>query len=730
MESKASVKEAEYLEVWRAWSEAFLCSYGWANSPCYSKCREKMSQIQYIDELIREYLLYRGFGGTLKVFDSELKVDKDKGFRVDKILDQLMQYIFSYDLVSLKELWTHLDHKMFSKLEHHFAPAVRKMENAVLKLYLVNAVTNNKPDKVVDFFNKYTVELQGQPEWKEWFMLPFVKNPEENPSFAVHFTRQWQDTLCVSLHNFLATIFQPTLTSFEEDALRMKRLQEENEALKQRFVALMENSRSVPVSDIIAPEVPPPAQLMDDFYIIALESATSTGESQAKTLKNLIRNIGSGSPGIPRKASQSAAGQDTRSSKMKSSNSPNVEEQQQKKSTSSKQRQNSNSWASAKPSTVPLALLTAAAADIHRDCPPMVPRDESLERRTSAGKHLVSTGTSCDIPTSVASSTAFLLLSQDVFNDHRAAICQCKFNTSGSSVISCDTDGVIKLWNTSPTPKTQATFVSKSSVLSVDWVSKNERYLVAGNKAGLVRLYDTHDNRIMWELGAESNSPLKDHRIVHVCCNPMESTFICSAANNQGEGKLLLYNIKTKKLERSLFLNTGAVMANCCAFNHNGQLLVAGCSDGSVRIFDLRRSDCIDSWSAHQGNVLSVKLTDDFTSCYTLGQDTKMCQRSLNQRGNSVWEAELPDCQEIFSNLETPQSQLFTFDPSGSYVLTCGSTGGSIYQLSPRSLTSILNLGGHRAPALAVDWTFANQCATCVTASSDGKVRVSTLLAP
>nr|CAD7201638.1 unnamed protein product [Timema douglasi] len=693
-----------------------------------------MSQIQYIDELIREYLLYRGFGGTLKVFDSELKVDKDKGFRVDKILDQLMQYIFSYDLVSLKELWTHLDHKMFSKLEHHFAPAVRKMENAVLKLYLVNAVTNNKPDKVVDFFNKYTVELQGQPEWKEWFMLPFVKNPEENPSFAVHFTRQWQDTLCVSLHNFLATIFQcmpqPTLTSFEEDALRMKRLQEENEALKQRFVALMENSRSVPVSDIIAPEVPPPAQLMDDFYIIALESATSTGESQAKTLKNLIRNIGSGSPGIPRKASQSAAGQDTRSSKMKSSNSPNVEEQQQKKSTSSKQRLNSNSWASAKPSTVPLALLTAAAADIHRDCPPMVPRDESLERRTSAGKHLVSAGTSCDIPTSAASSTAFLLLSQDVFNDHRAAICQCKFNTSGSSVISCDTDGVIKLWNTSPTPKTQATFVSKSSVLSVDWVSKNERYLVAGNKVGLVRLYDTHDNRIMWELGAESNSPLKDHRIVHVCCNPMESTFICSAANNQGEGKLLLYNIKTKKLERSLFLNTGAVMANCCAFNHNGQLLVAGCSDGSVRIFDLRRSDCIDSWSAHQGNVLSVKLTDDFTSCYTLGQDTKMCQRSLNQRGNSVWEAELPDCQEIFSNLETPQSQLFTFDPSGSYVLTCGSTGGSIYQLSPRSLTSILNLGGHRAPALAVDWTFANQCATCVTASSDGKVRVSTLLAP
>lgn len=38
--------------------------------------------------------------------------------------------------------------------------------------------------------------------------LPFVKNPEDNPTYSVHFTKQWQDTMLVSLHNFLATIFQ------------------------------------------------------------------------------------------------------------------------------------------------------------------------------------------------------------------------------------------------------------------------------------------------------------------------------------------------------------------------------------------------------------------------------------------------------------------------------------------------------------------------------------------
>lgn len=41
-----------------------------------------MAHLQYVDELVREYLLFRGFSNTLKTFDAELKTDKDKGFRV------------------------------------------------------------------------------------------------------------------------------------------------------------------------------------------------------------------------------------------------------------------------------------------------------------------------------------------------------------------------------------------------------------------------------------------------------------------------------------------------------------------------------------------------------------------------------------------------------------------------------------------------------------------------
>lgn len=61
-------------------------------------------------------------------------------------------------------------------------------------------------------------------------VLPYVQKPEENPSFSLYFTRAWQDSVLVSLHNLLATVFQcmpqPTLTSYESEAALVKRLQD------------------------------------------------------------------------------------------------------------------------------------------------------------------------------------------------------------------------------------------------------------------------------------------------------------------------------------------------------------------------------------------------------------------------------------------------------------------------------------------------------------------------
>ncbi|XP_055679492.1 WD repeat-containing protein 91 [Lutzomyia longipalpis] len=308
-----------------------------------------MAHVQYVDGLIREYMLFRGFSNSLKAFDTELKNDKDKSFRVDKIIDKITHSINIQDLAALREIWAHLDGILFTKLEHSYTVAVKKLESGILKLYLVTAFSANKLEKITEFFSKLAPELQNQPEWKEWFLFPFCKNPDEHSVFGVCFTKQWQDTLIISLHNFLATIFQcmpqPTLIRAETEASMIKKLQDENASLRSRLQALSIASPQAasssgastshqsrisaftdqksydsnrqrasgssqtakggtsqnPLNDVVPFDIPPPTHIIDDFYIIAQETLNlgQSADIQAKGFKSLIRNMNIGTGGSP-----------------------------------------------------------------------------------------------------------------------------------------------------------------------------------------------------------------------------------------------------------------------------------------------------------------------------------------------------------------------------------------------------------------------------------------------
>lgn len=59
---------------------------------------------------------------------------------------------------------------------------------------------------------------------------------------------------------------QPTLLTIDEDTNKLKRLQEENELLKQR---LSESVKIESITDVNPGPAPQYPQIMDDFYIIA-----------------------------------------------------------------------------------------------------------------------------------------------------------------------------------------------------------------------------------------------------------------------------------------------------------------------------------------------------------------------------------------------------------------------------------------------------------------------------
>ena len=74
------------------------------------------TSLNQMDEMIKDYLIYRGFNFTYKAFEQDLKQDKDKGFKSEKLTDQLLSYVHSYDFSGLLDYWSFLEHRYFSHL--------------------------------------------------------------------------------------------------------------------------------------------------------------------------------------------------------------------------------------------------------------------------------------------------------------------------------------------------------------------------------------------------------------------------------------------------------------------------------------------------------------------------------------------------------------------------------------------------------------------------------------
>ncbi|KAI7872923.1 WD40-repeat-containing domain protein [Spinellus fusiger] len=195
-----------------------------------------MNSLVQVDELVKEYLLFRGFTNTFRALETESKLDKDKGFQVDKIVEELMGYVLHGDVGYLLDYYRYLDLRFFSRLDSRFQRTVKKFELCLLRHYLVHAIQHKKKEKVVEFFDTFGPELHDKPEWSQWFALPYVKQPATDPTFETFFSKQWVDNYTISLYNFLTTTFQnmplPSLLSFNVERTQRKAQQVEIETLK------------------------------------------------------------------------------------------------------------------------------------------------------------------------------------------------------------------------------------------------------------------------------------------------------------------------------------------------------------------------------------------------------------------------------------------------------------------------------------------------------------------
>ncbi|XP_062867318.1 WD repeat-containing protein 91 [Trichomycterus rosablanca] len=719
------------------------------------------SAVERTDDLVREYLVYRGFTNTLKFLDAEVKADKEKGFRVDKIIDQLQQFIQNYDLAGLKEYWSYLDRRLFCRLEDVYRATVTKLRTSLFRYYLVYTVQTKNLERTQEFFQKQAQELQGQPEWRDWFILPFLQVPEQNPNFSSYFSRQWADMFLVSLHNFLSVLFQcmpqPVLLSFDAEVQRSTSTQEENEQLRQLIFALQGESKPKKAEELVHHKLPAYVQHMDrlgdtELDLVSSQRAVnpttpsrnffSTLLPQGKrTLARTPQGTASSSPtqaALGRKdalATQSVKIKDSTTSKESkivdsgTRQRRQIEHEKERKELFFKQSVQSSD-----------KKVEGSEAEAQIEGQSDV--TDSPTKQSQTGGEGSRSG----------AEQSFIKLSQEEYGEHHSSIMHCRVDSSGRKVASLDVDGVVKVWSFNPIMQTKATIMSKSPLLSLEWATKPDRLLLLGSGVGTVKLYDTEAKKNLYEMSIDEAHP----RILSLACSPSGTSFVCSAAaplSRSGgvtetgsrttqpvSGQLLLWDTKTVKQQLQFTLEPGPVAINCTAFNHNGNLLVTGAADGIIRLLDMQKYESVMSWKAHDGEVYSVEFSYDENTVFSIGEDGKFIQWNIHRSG--VKQSEYLLSQDAvgpfvlsgysgYKQVQVPRGRLFAFDSEGQHVLTCSSNGGVIYRLNKgdTGMDSLMSLGGHKAPVVTVDWCSAVDCGTCLTASMDGKIKLSTLLA-
>ena len=103
---------------------------------------------EYVEDLIKDYLYFRGYSGTLKALESDQRNCRDKFFQPAKIIREIQTLIDTHDLSGLRDYWSFLDKQFFSRLERDHLELIRKIETGVLRLYLVSAIREGKKERV------------------------------------------------------------------------------------------------------------------------------------------------------------------------------------------------------------------------------------------------------------------------------------------------------------------------------------------------------------------------------------------------------------------------------------------------------------------------------------------------------------------------------------------------------------------------------------------------------
>ncbi|KAJ1295220.1 hypothetical protein BS78_01G207600 [Paspalum vaginatum] len=532
-----------------------------------------MENIRYAEELVREFLVFRGFTSTLQAFESELSTEIGRNLQVDKIMDLVFsEYVPKYQLDRLVGLFTFFKQCFISPVDTELFSTLLKLELSVLRYYVINALKSGRQDKVVEFFGESgSYLMESREDWLAWFAIPYIKTPSLDPQFRVYFSKEWLETLVLSFRNFLSGIFNdtriPALMRISNEKNTIKSLKNDIKQLNNKLAELQASLEAK--EDEIS-------QLRRSCNSAGYENNNVVGSSKAGSPLEQEMPVESSASSSMIQSSSSMKSLTRRGKVHASSEITNTEDEQ---------------------------VLV-----IEEDFPEVkVDFQETFLGHNSSISRCRFSASGSNIASSSIDGTVRIWTYDSSTPSSKNATIYCGAEVSALSW-ECRSDrllligtanGGIKAWN-------------------------------ADAKRVVCDLSTSRDFPSVLDLKC---SPVEPVFVSAAASRRHGSTVF----ERTGFANLTAWHMKTWKPLTILPLGEDPPAITSVCFNHNGKILAASATDGMIHMFDMSAGLQITGWPAHDSPVSSVLFGPAETSIFSLGSDGKIFEWSLHNQGQILW---------------------------------------------------------------------------------------------
>ncbi|KAJ6760199.1 hypothetical protein OIU79_025132 [Salix purpurea] len=474
-----------------------------------------MENMQYAEELVREFLVFRGFINTLQALDNELSTDIGKEFQVDKLIDLIFAiYIPRFQVDKLVGLLNFFKQCFSNLSENVLVDTLLKLEGYILRYYIVYAIQLGRKDMVLEFFGINGSELaQKGHDWTPWFAIPYVKNPSLDPQFRIYFSKEWYEGLRLSVRNFFNELFNgtriPALLKISSEKSTVNHLKKD---IKQLNLKLSQLQALLEEKEALIFQLRSAGNAPSTLGTSAGQTSSTTSFSGMDEEKNL--SVSDKEIDVP--ATPSIGERELNPERAVGGPAKNV----------------SRPWNE-----------SSSVADIE------------IENGKSDVSHMNCDDSYKDDGFQMQGEEEFPEVKvdfQETFLGHTSSISRCCFSASGNNIASASVDGTVRIWtyDSSTSASRNATIYCGAEIMSLDWECKSDRLLLIGTADGGIKAWNVDAKRVVCDLNTSEAFP----SVLDLKCSPVEPIFVSAAASRRhgsnyieslGFASLTVWNMKT-----------------------------------------------------------------------------------------------------------------------------------------------------------------------------------------